>query len=109
MLDGIEALISDARTYVDAELSYQKSRAAFVGDKVKRTLGYGIAAVLIAFIGILALAIGLIIALAPLVTAWGATAIVAGVILIIAIWLALTAARNWSSMIDALGSKEDEE
>jgi hypothetical protein len=95
LVDDIEALIHDGRTYVDAELSYQKTRAAFISDRVKKTLAYaGVAAVLGLLAGI-GLTVGLIIALTPLITAWGATAVVVGLLLIAAFVLLSRAAGNW--------------
>ncbi len=107
LVDDIEDLISDARTYVDAELTYQKSRAAYVGHNLKRMIAFGIAALVLALFAFGALTVGLIIALTPLVTAWGATAIVVGVMLLVVFLLVRGAASSWREMMSAINDKDD--
>ena len=101
-MDDVEALIADARTYIDAELSFQKSRAAFVGDSFKRTVGLAVAGAILALIAGIAVAVGLLIALTPLITAWGATALVGGMLLLVVYLLLRAAGRCWSRMTNAL-------
>ena len=108
VIDDVEALISDARTYVDAEMSFQKSRVAFIGSSVGRAAAFGAGAAIIALVAAIAIAVGLVIALAPLVTAWGATAIVGGALLLTAYLLVRTAAKTWREMTVTLGEKGDE-
>ena len=98
LLDDIEALYHDARTYLDAELSYQKTRASFVADRVKTTIVFGVVAGFLAILATIGLTVGLIIALTPLVTAWGATAIVVGVLLLLAYLMVRKASSAWSNM-----------
>ncbi|RPF70231.1 phage holin family protein [Aurantiacibacter spongiae] len=76
LFDDVEALVDDVRTYVDTEVSFQKSRAKFVADRIKTAAIFGAGAGIVALIAAIALSIGLIIALTPLITAWGATAVV---------------------------------
>lgn len=97
LLDDIEALIDDARTYLDAELSYQKTRASFVTDRVKQTIVFAVVAAVLGLLAAIGLVVGLIIALTPLITGWGATAVVVGVLLFIAGLLLRRAGRSWSS------------
>ena len=102
LVDDIEDLVGDARTYFDAEFSYQKSRAGFVADSLKRVILSAIIAIVVAFFAFGALTVGLIIALTPLVTAWGATAIVVGAMLLVIALLLFRAARGWSDMMGAI-------
>lgn len=106
LLDDIEALIDDARTYLDAELSYQKTRASFVSDRLKKTVVFGAGAALIVFLALIGLTVGLIIALTPLLTGWGATAVVVGLMLLVAYILVRKAGRNWSSMMGVIQSDD---
>ena len=106
LLDDLEALVADARTYFDAEISFQKSRAAYVGETVKHVAIAGIAAAIVAFVALIALAVGLIIALTPLITAWGATALVTLALLIVVALLLRSAGKRWKAMSRAL-SEED--
>jgi hypothetical protein len=87
--DGVTALVadirqlaSDAKTLAEAELAYQTSRAKVAGEAARNVAIYGVVAFVLAFFALGALTVGLLLALTPLVTAWGATAIVVGVLLI---------------------------
>lgn len=108
LVDDIEDLVLDAKTYFDAELSYQKTRASFVGACLKRTIAFGAAAALLAFFAAIGLTVGLIIALTPLITAWGATAVVVGLMLLAAFLLVRSAAANWGEMMGAIHEDEEE-
>jgi len=107
LADDLEALVEDARIYIDAELSYQKTRAGFVADRVKKTVAFGAVAAFLAVLALIGLTVGLIIALTPLLTAWGATAVVVLAILLVAYVLARKAGAAWKSLMGAM--KEDED
>ena len=83
LLADIDALISDGTTYVQAELNYQKSRAGFTANRAKWAVVYGAAAFGLIHLALIALTVGVVIALAPLVGPWFATGIV--VIMLIAL------------------------
>lgn len=108
LLDDIEALIDDGRTYLNAELSYQKTRASFVSDRLKKTIVFGGGAALLGFLALIGLTVGLIIALTPLLTGWGATAVVVGLLLLGTFLLLRRAARNWTSMMGVVRSDDPE-
>lgn len=107
LYDDIEALFTDARTYLDAELNYQKSRAGFVASRLKVTIACGIAAAFFAVLALIGLTMGLIIALTPLITAWGATAVVVLGILLIAYLLIRRAGKAWRDLTGVMSSSED--
>lgn len=77
----IAALFDDARTYAAAEVAFQKTRATTAGKKAGMAFAYLVLALLLFHIALIALAVGIVIALAPLVTIWGAIAIVVGALL----------------------------
>jgi len=77
----IEALIADGRTYLEAEVAYQKSRAGFAANRLKWTAIYGAAAFGLLHLALIALTVGAVIALTPVTGPWIATAIVAAVLL----------------------------
>ena len=105
--DDIKALIDDGKTYVEAELQYQKSRAAFIADRGRSGAIYAVAGLLLVHLALVALAIGLIFALTPLITAWGATALVVGVLLIVGLILGLAAKKRFGGMASAFnGGRE---
>lgn len=109
LVDDIEELILDAKTYFDAELSYQKSRASFVGNALKRTVAFAVVAAVLALFAFGGLVVGLIIALTPLITAWGATAVVVGALLLLAYLLVSKAAESWGEMMAAIHEDSPED
>ena len=108
LFDDFEALLTDARTYVDAELNYQKSRAGFVANRLKLTVAFGVVAAFLAGLATVSLTVGLIIALTPIITAWGATAIVVLSLLFIAYLLVRRAARAWNDLSGAISPAPDD-
>lgn len=86
MFDDVSTLIDDGRTLVEAELAYQKTRLAYAGRRGKNVAIFGLLAVVLAIFALFGLVIGLIWALTPLLTAWGATAtVVLGTLLVAAL------------------------
>ncbi|MEM6828732.1 MAG: hypothetical protein AAF553_12370 [Pseudomonadota bacterium] len=79
--EEVGALLEDAQLYATAELAFQKTRAKLVGKNVGIAAGAIIVAILLLNIALIALAVGFVIALAPLVTIWGAIALVVGALL----------------------------
>ncbi len=76
LTDDVFALIEDGKTYAEAELRFQKSRAAFVGNRSKGAVVYLLAAFGMFHLALIAATVGFVMALIPLVGPWGATAIV---------------------------------
>lgn len=108
LLDDIGDLVGDAQTWFDAELSYQKVRAAFIGANLKQAVVLGIAAAVLVVVAVMGLTFGLILALAPLVTAWGAMAIVAGVLLLGALLCGRGASTAWAALMSAVKEKDED-
>ncbi len=107
LLDDIGDLVGDAQTWFDAELGYQKVRAAFVGANLKQALLLGLAAVVLIVVAVMGLTFGLILALAPLVTAWGATAIVVGAMLLVALLCGRSASKAGRAAFAAIREQDD--
>ncbi|HEY6815844.1 MAG TPA: phage holin family protein [Croceibacterium sp.] len=107
LLDDVHALIDDGKTYLEAELGFQKTRAAFVADRAKSTVVYGAIAALLGFLALIGLTVGSIIALTPLLTAWGASAAVVALLLLAAGLAVRAAARKWSSLMQAIAGDRD--
>ncbi|MEA1619659.1 phage holin family protein [Erythrobacter sp. T5W1-R] len=78
----IAALIDSGRTYAEAELAFQKTRAALAGDNAAKAIGALVVALVLLNIALTALAIGAVLALQPLITIWGAIAVVVGALLL---------------------------
>ncbi len=87
LTDDIAALIDDGKTYVEAEIAYQKSRGAFVASHAKRAAIFGLGAFGVFHLALIAATVGAVIALVPLVGAWAATAIVTVALVIIGVVL----------------------
>ncbi len=102
LLDDVRALIDDGKTYLEAELGFQKTRAAFIADRAKSTVVFGAIAALLGFLALVGLTVGSIIALTPLLTAWGASALVVALLLIAAALSARAAGRKWSSLMRSI-------
>ncbi len=92
--DEVSALVEDARTYAEAELAFQKTRAGIAGKRAARALVLLVLALVLLNLALIALAVGAVIALAPYVTIWGAIAIVVGVLLVGVGLLVASAARD---------------
>ncbi|MXO93275.1 hypothetical protein GRI62_06595 [Erythrobacter arachoides] len=109
MLEDFEALFSDARVYYHAELAFQKTRAAFLADSLKRTIIFATAGAFFGMLATIGLAVGLIIALTPIVGAWVATALVVSLILILGGWCLWKATASWRTMMHAIRDDDHKE
>lgn len=89
--DVFARLYQDARAYAAAEADKQKLRASIVGAGLRNAAILGVVALMLLFACILALMVGLIIALAQVVAPIWATLIVAGGGFVVAILLLLGA------------------
>ncbi len=98
LAQDLRQLVDDGRALAEAELAYQKSRAALAGSHA-RTIAIlaGLAAALM-FCALLALTVGLVWSLTPLLTAWGATGAVAGGLLLAGLACAFAAGASWRRM-----------
>lgn len=99
--DDISALVDDARNYAAAEIAFQKTRAGLAGKKAARALVFLVLALVLLNLALIALAVGAVIALAPLVTIWGAIGIVVGVLLVgvaVLVWRAAAEGKTLGAM-----------
>lgn len=104
--EELAALIDDGRTYVEAELNFQKTRASLAGKNAGIALGLGVVAIVVLHVAVLALAVGLVMALAPLVTIWGSIVIVVGSLLAVTGLLVWMAAKR-GQRIGAIFAKDE--
>ncbi len=109
IVEEIGNLIDDAGNYAQAEIAFQKSRAKFAGRTVGVALLQVVLAIILLHIAFLALAVGLVIALTPVVTVWGAIAIVFGGLLVIVAILLLMAKRRGQQLGALFSSEQDPE
>lgn len=102
--EDVAALVDDARTYAEAEIAFQKTRAGLAGKHGARALLWAVLALLLLHIALITFAVGAVMALAPLVTIWGAIAIVVGALLVATALLGLKALRNGKMLSAMFGS-----
>ena len=107
LVEEIGALIGDGQTYAEAEFAFQKTRAKFAGKLIGLSAALLIVAIVLFHIAMLALAVGLVIALTPLVTIWGAILIVVGGLLLLVVVLALMAKSRASKVSVLFSSSKD--
>lgn len=107
LTDDIVALIEDGRTYAESEIAYQKSRAAFTADRAKGAAAYALLAIGLLHLALVAITIGVLFALIPLVGAWGATGIVTAVLVGSALLLLRLVKGRFDEIASAFG--EDKE
>jgi len=107
LVDDVRQLADEARAFAEAEAAYQKARAAFIAGEMKSIVITAVLAAVITIFAIFALAMGLILALTPLITAWGATAVVVGLLAVTAIFCIMSSGRGWKRMMAVLAEKDD--
>ena len=96
--DELRGLASDARALAQAEFVYQKSRAAYACKQAAIIAGLVGAALVFLFFAVEALVFGAILALAPRLTALGATAAVTGSLVAAALLCVALALYRWKRM-----------
>ena len=107
LVDDLSALIEDGQTYFAAELAYQKTRLSFASAQGKVGVGMLLGAVAFVHLALIALVVGLVFALGPILTPLGATAVVTLALLLLAMLFAFAARRRISAISRAF-AKEPE-
>ena len=106
--DDLRQLMEDGRTFVAAEIAWQKARASFAGKQAGGIALLGLSALALAFCALMALTFGLVLSLAPLLTAWGATAAVTGALLLAAMLAGAMAAMRAKRMTRLIAQRKPE-
>ncbi len=106
LADDLRQLADDSKSFAKAEAAYQKARVAYAGDQARGLAIRGGLALAFVFFALMALTLGLVLALTPLLTAWGATAVVVAGLLLLAWIVAASAAAKWRSMVRMLIHRE---
>jgi hypothetical protein len=99
LFDDVQAAIEDGKTYLEAEVTYQRTRAAFAADSFKDAALFAGLSMSLGLLALVALTVGLVIALQPLLTAWGSVAAVTGAWLLLAAIFMRMAAARWRKVI----------
>lgn len=106
LIDDLVALFDDGKTYAEAEMAFQKSRAAFVAHHAKGAIGLGITAFAVLHMALIAATVGIVFALIPLTGPWGATAIVTLALVGAGAWLLLKVKRRIDAIANAFAEDE---
>ena len=102
--DDLRLLIAEARAYAAAEAELQKARAQVAGQGLKRIAPLALLALGFVFLALMALPVGLVLGLAPLVGPWLATGIAMLALLALAALFALLALARWRKIKHALSA-----
>ncbi len=105
LTEEIAALIDDGRTYAEAELTFRKTQASLAGRKIGGIIVFSVLAIILLHLTLIALAVGMVLALEPLITIWGAIGVVVGALLLGVIVLGLKVRSN---ALDLAGLFKDE-
>lgn len=89
--DVLSRLYADGRAYASAEAEKQKLRAGIIGAGVRNAAIFAVVALMLAFASIIALLVGLVIALSQLMAPIWATLVVVGGGLLVTLLLLLAA------------------
>lgn len=105
LVEDLRQLANDGRTLLEAELAYQKSRAALAGQGAKSVAGWGALALVLVLFALMALTFGLVLALASVIGPWWATLVSVLVLLAAAGLSGLVAARRWQRVSGQLADR----
>lgn len=106
LVDDVRQLVDDGRTLLEAELAYQKSRALVAGEAAKAVAGWGALALALLFFALMALVLGLILALTPKLGALAATGVVVAGLVVLGTISGLTAVRRWKRAAAQIAEQE---
>ena len=82
LTDDLFALYEDGKTYAQAEVAFQKSRAGYTANRIKSAVVFGLGAFGMLHLALIALTVGAVIALVPIMGPWLATGLVTIILLI---------------------------
>lgn len=107
LLGSARALLEDGQSLLEAELAFQKARAGFVLGRAKSIVALGALALALLFFALMALVVGLLLALATMIGPWGALAVVVLGLLALTGLCVLGVVRSISAVTRAIKSKGD--
>ncbi|GFE72898.1 phage holin family protein [Novosphingobium sp. TCA1] len=107
LVEDVRLLIGEARTFAQAEVAYQKTRAAYVGAQTKAIAVLGLGAVVLVIFAVMALVLGAVIAVGTLIGPWLAMIVVPLAILIVAAIMGISARNRSKKMLALVLDKGD--
>ncbi|TDW68569.1 putative superfamily III holin-X [Novosphingobium sp. PhB55] len=109
LIEDVRLLLGEARTFAQAEVTYQKTRAAYLGAETKSIAVLGVGAAIFVFFALMALVLGAVIAVGTLIGPWLAMVAVPMAILLVALFMGLSARGRVKRMMAILKEKEGSE
>ena len=107
LADEMRALLREAQDMARAELSYQIARATLAGRYAGRLVALGLLALALVFFALMALVVGLLLALVPGLGPWGAMlAVVLGLVAASAA-VACALRAGWRRLLRLLRDADD--
>ncbi|WP_235037472.1 MULTISPECIES: phage holin family protein [unclassified Novosphingobium] len=103
----LRQLADEAKTLAQAEFAFQKSRAAFVGTETRNIALLLIVTAAMVLFAAMALVVGTVIALGPLIGPWGAMALVTLALAVFAVLCAWNAKARLRRMMTIIGGKDE--
>lgn len=103
----LRSLAETGRTLAQAELAYQKARAAYAGGEARTIAILGVLAAVLVFFALMGLTFGLVLGLATQFGPWIATAIVVGGLLVVAFILLLMVKARTGRMLANLADSPE--
>lgn len=107
LTDDLTALLDDGKTYLQAELQYQKTRASFALTEGRQGALFGIVAVVVLHLALVALVVGALIALGTEIGPWGATAVVVGLLIVAGVIFGILAKRHFAKLSRAFAETNE--
>lgn len=98
----LRRLADEAKILARAELAFQKSRAAYAGAETRTIAALVAVALVLVFFALMALVVGTVIALGPLIGRWAAMAVVTlalGLVAAACAWMARGRARRMMAIV----------
>ena len=108
LTDDLVALLEDGKTYAEAEIAYQKSRAGFTANRLKGAIAFGLGAFGVFHLALIAFTVGAVIALMPLLGPWGATALVTVILIVAGVIMLRLLKGRIDDIRDAFSDRNDE-
>ena len=106
LIDDLRQMLDDGRTLVEAELAYQKSRAAVAGAGAKGIVGWALLALALVFFTLMAVVMGALLILSAWLGPIQATSITVVALLALTAAAALCARRRWQRIAQLLTDQD---
>ena len=101
LFDDAYALYEDGRTYLEAEVAFQKSRAGYASRETGSGVVFVLGALAFLHLALIGLVVGLIIALSPIIGPFVATGAVVGTLLVLMVIVVLLARARFKRVSKA--------